>query len=158
MSNLQKSQNQSMTLIEALNTVQTKLNAPKSQYNSFGRYHYRSCEDILQAVKPLLQETGACITLSDEVVVQDNACYIRATATFWASGESLSCAAYAREERDKKGMDAAQMTGSASSYARKYALNGLLCIDDNKDPDATNTHGQDAAAPAAQAPKSQKSL
>lgn len=129
--------------------IQQKLNAPKGQYNSFGKYKYRSCEDILAAVKPLLKETSSTLTLSDEITSCLNRVYIKATATLrTSSGKEYSTVAFAREDEVKKGMDGAQITGSASSYARKYALNGLFSIDDTKDPDATNTHGQEQNGPA----------
>jgi hypothetical protein len=120
-----------------LNKIQKELKAPKNQKNSFGNYNYRSCEDILEAVKPLLGE--ASLTLTDDIVLVGDRYYVKATATLTMGSEGASCQAYAREALDKKGMDAAQITGAASSYARKYALNGLFCIDDNKDNDRTNT-------------------
>ena len=156
-----------MNVYEKLMTVQTKLKAPKGQYNSFGKYSYRSCEDILEALKPLLAEVGAIINITDEIkVIGDNfetmevedkktgeksvrlvgrRFYIEATAMFIdvETGDSIVARALAREDETKKGMDLAQVTGSVSSYARKYALNGLFAIDDNKDSDATNTHGKD---------------
>lgn len=129
---------------QKLNQVQVKLNAPKNQYNSFGKYSYRSCEDILEGLKPLLKEIGAVVTISDDIVIIGERtegvsnCYVKATATFidMESGESVSVSALARHSDSKKGMDDAQVTGATSSYARKYALNGLFCIDDCKDPDA----------------------
>jgi len=126
--------------MEALKTIQSKLVAPKGQYNSFGNYKYRSCEDILEAVKPLLQETESTLTLSDEVMQLGDRYYVKATATLTNDNKSISVSAYARESETKKGMDSAQITGAASSYARKYALNGLFAIDDTKDSDATNKH------------------
>lgn len=133
-----------MKVHEKLMTVQANLKAPKGQYNSFGKYKYRSCEDILEAVKPLLNQAKLTLTVSDEVTVIGNRYYIKATATVTdiETGESHSVSALAREDETKKGMDLAQVTGSVSSYARKYALNGLFCIDDTKDSDSTNTHGQ----------------
>lgn len=122
--------------MESLKIVQTKLEVPKNQYNSFGGYSYRSCEDILKSVKPLLEETNSTILLADEIVQIGQRYYIKATATFKNGEGTISVSAYAREPESKKGMDASQITGAASSYARKYALNGLLCIDDNKDADA----------------------
>ena len=116
-----------------LNEIQQKLKAPKNQRNNFGNYNYRSCEDILEAVKPLLGES--MLTLSDEIVEIGGRVYVKATASFWNESEQFYTTAYARESLDKKGMDSAQITGSASSYARKYALNGLFLIDDNKDSD-----------------------
>ena len=134
-----------MNVYEKLMTVQTKLRAPKGQYNSFGKYSYRSCEDILEALKPLLAEVGAIVNVSDEIKLIGNRFYVEATAMFLdcETGDSVVARASAREDETKKGMDLAQVTGSVSSYARKYALNGLFAIDDNKDSDATNTHGKD---------------
>ena len=134
-----------MNVYEKLMTVQTKLRAPKGQYNQFGHYSYRSCEDILEALKPLLAEVGAIVNISDEVKLIGNRFYVEATAMFLdcETGDSIVARASAREDESKKGMDLAQVTGSVSSYARKYALNGLFAIDDNKDSDATNTHGKD---------------
>lgn len=131
----------------ALADIQVKLNAPKGQYNSFGKYKYRSCEDILAAVKPLLTANDCTLTLSDDVVMVGNRTYIKATATLSIDGgESVSTTAYAREEEGKKGMDASQVTGAASSYARKYALNGLFAIDDMVDSDNGNNQPQGAVA------------
>ena len=134
-----------MNVYEKLMTVQTKLRAPKGQYNQFGHYSYRSCEDILEALKPLLAEVGAIVNVSDEVKLIGNRFYVEATAMFLdcETGDSVVARASAREDESKKGMDLAQVTGSVSSYARKYALNGLFAIDDNKDADSTNTHGKD---------------
>lgn len=130
--------------MKELQTIQTTLKAPKGQYNVFGKYKYRSCEDILEALKPILSEVGCTLTLSDEITQIGERIYVKATAVLRnGTGEIESTSAYAREDNDKKGMDGAQITGSASSYARKYALNGLFCIDDTKDPDGTNTHGKD---------------
>lgn len=124
--------------MKELQVIQSQLKAPKNQRNSFGGYDYRSCEDILEAVKPLLCELHCTLTLSDELVALGSRFYVKATAEIRSeSGEVETTTAYAREEETKKGMDAAQITGSASSYARKYALNGLFCIDDNKDPDTS---------------------
>lgn len=125
--------------------VQSQLNAPKNQFNKFGGYKYRSAEDILEAVKPLLKQVNAIITITDDIIPVGDRIYVKATATFIANDKSISTTAFAREEETKKGMDASQITGSASSYARKYALNGLLLIDDNKDADATNTHDKEPA-------------
>lgn len=130
-------------------TIQSKLNAPKNQKNKFGGYNYRSCEDILSAVKPLLDKEKAIILLDDEIVQIGERYYIKATASLVdVEGEELSLTnrisvtAYAREPLNKKGMDEPQITGTASSYARKYALNGLLAIDDNKDPDSNEYQRQ----------------
>ena len=135
-----------MNIIETLTAIQTELSAPKGQFNKFGGYAYRSCEDILEALKPLLKKYRACVTIDDDILVVGNGeetrFYIKATATLHTADDTatISKSALAREAFDKKGMDAAQVTGSTSSYARKYALNGLFAIDDNKDPDSTNTH------------------
>lgn len=127
-----------------LRCVQRDLKAPKNQYNSFGKYRYRSCEDILEGVKPILQEYGCTIVLSDTIEQIGDRFYVKATATFFDcdTGESVSNTAYARESDDKKGMDASQITGTASSYARKYALNGLLLIDDTKDADTDENRNE----------------
>ena len=130
---------------EKLIAIQQALKAPKGQYNSFGGYNYRSCEDILEAVKPILAKEKVALTISDEIVEVGGRIYVKATATLHDPSDANIIArtsAYAREEESKKGMDAAQLTGATSSYARKYALNGLFAIDDNKDADATNTHGK----------------
>ena len=134
-----------MNVYEKLMQVQTKLRAPKSNYNSFGKYSYRSCEDILEALKPLLAEVGAIVNISDEVKLIGDRFYVEATAMFLdcETGDSVVSRALAQEGDIPKGMSAAQSTGSVSSYARKYSLNGLFCIDDNKDDDATNTHGKE---------------
>ena len=121
------------SLAEKLVNIQKNLNAPKSQYNSFGKYKYRNCEDILEAVKPLLD--GAILTISDELINVGSRYYIQATASLSLGESDFFTTAFARESETKKGMDEAQITGSASSYARKYALNGLFLIDDSKDPD-----------------------
>lgn len=120
-----------------LSKIQGELKAPKSQRNSFGKYNYRSCEDILEAVKPLLAKYGACLVLEDEPVQSGEYHYIKATATIYdsESGDKISNTAYAREPKQQFGMSDSQLTGTASSYARKYALNGLFCIDDTKDAD-----------------------
>lgn len=130
--------------MKELINIQGKLKAPKNQMNKFGGYRYRSAEDILEAVKPHLQENGCYLTISDEMVEVAGRVYVKATATLTNSeGAQVTTTAYAREEETKKGADASQITGSTSSYARKYALNGLFCIDDTKDADATNTHGKE---------------
>lgn len=124
-------------IAEKLSAIQSELKAPKGQYNNFGNYRYRSCEDILEALKPILRKHGCTLYLSDEPIQIGERYYIRAAATVidTESGESLQNTAYAREDQDKKGMDGSQITGTSSSYARKYALNGLFCIDDTKDAD-----------------------
>lgn len=133
-----------MKVHEKLQQIQTELKAPKGQFNKFGNYAYRSCEDILEALKPLLAKHKSTVTISDEMVEVGGRVYVKATATFTDSetGESVQTTGYAREAMDKKGMDDSQITGSTSSYARKYTLNGMFCIDDTKDADATNTHGK----------------
>lgn len=132
-----------MNIYEKLAAVQSALKAPKSQYNDYGKYKYRNCEDIIEAVKPLLKENGLLLTLTDELVMIGERYYVKATAIVLdptADGcNSYYVTAYAREEETKKGMDGSQITGASSSYARKYALNGLFAIDDTKDSDATNT-------------------
>lgn len=135
-----------------LQEIQHKLKAPKGQYNSFGKYKYRSCEDILEAVKPILNEVGCTLTLSDEPVLIGDRYYIKATATLKGTDVNEVVTAYAREDLEKKGMDGCQVTGTASSYARKYALNGLFCIDDTKDADTDEYANQTAKKPAS-APK-----
>lgn len=132
------------TTREKLMCIQSELNAPKNQFNKFGGYYYRSCEDIYIALKPLLKKYGCVLTMSDEVVQIGERYYVKATATLKSadikqSGFEISNTAYAREEESKKGQDGSQITGTSSSYARKYALNGLFLIDDMKDSDATNT-------------------
>lgn len=147
-----------MNVYVKLANVQSALKAPKGQYNSFGKYKYRSCEDIVESVKPLLKQNGLLLTLTDEIVNIADRFYVKATATIIDTdkGESVSVSAFAREEETKKGMDGSQVTGASSSYARKYALNGIFAIDDTKDSDSTNTHVQDAPqqeAPKQEAPK-----
>lgn len=138
-----------MSVHEKLMKVQSQLKAPKNQFNSFGKYNYRSCEDILEGLKPILAEVGAIVLLYDAIVQVGDRYYVQATAKFVdiESGDSVQTTAFAREDADKKGMDLAQVTGSVSSYARKYALNGLFCIDDAKDSDATNQHGKEQPKP-----------
>lgn len=121
--------------MEALKKIQQELKAPKNQMNSFGGYKYRSAEDILEAVKPLLAKHGAELTLSDDIVEVGGRIYVKATATLADGKEQATVHAFAREPEEKRGMDASQITGTASSYARKYALNGLFLIDDTKDAD-----------------------
>ena len=125
--------------MKELITIQSKLKAPKGQYNNFGKYKYRSCEDILEAIKPLLKETECVLTITDDIVLVGDRFYVKATVTLKNNnGETVTTSAFAREEETKKGMDGSQVTGASSSYARKYALNGMFCIDDTKDSDATN--------------------
>mgnify|MGYP003117521713 CR=1 FL=1 len=130
-----------MKLVDKVSRIQGALKAPKGQTNNFGKYKYRSAEDILEAVKPLTTEHGLILTLSDEIVEVSGRIYVKATARLTDGEAELKTTAFAREEETKKGMDGSQVTGASSSYARKYALNGLFCIDDTKDSDSTNTHG-----------------
>ena len=132
-----------ITFQQKIVAIQSMLKAPKGQYNSFGKYNYRSCEDILEGVKPLLKKYGLYLTIDDAVELIGDRYYIKATATLFDGDNCISTSAYARESLDKKGMDASQVTGATSSYARKYALNGLLCIDDTKDADTMNNAKQD---------------
>lgn len=138
-----------MSIYEKLLNIQSELKAPKSQINKFGGYNYRNCEDILEAVKPICKKHNAVVYLSDELVIIGERYYIEATATLVdvETSETIEVTAYAREEESKKGMDGSQVTGASSSYARKYALNGLFDIDDTKDSDTTN---QDNAHPKEQ--------
>lgn len=137
------------TVAEVLHFIQKNLKAPKGQVNKFGNYNYRSCEDIIEAVKNVLPE-GATIKVTDDITMIGTRHYIKATASLCFAGECESVTAFARESESKKGMDDAQLTGATSSYARKYALNGLFAIDDTKDADATNDHGKgDKAEPEA---------
>ncbi|MDJ0023075.1 ERF family protein [Pantoea eucrina] len=137
-----------------LTEIQSTLNAPKGQYNNFGKYHYRSCEDILEGVKPLLK--GLFLSISDEIVMIGDRYYVKATATITDGESSHSASAMAREASEKKGMDDAQITGATSSYARKYCLNGLFGIDDSKDADTNEHRQQSASAPQQQKPQQQQ--
>jgi hypothetical protein len=130
-------------MIKNLVSIQNELKAPKSNFNSFGKYRYRSAEDILTGVKPLLQKYSCTMTVSDEIVFIGSRFYIKATVTITdEEGNTESVSAYAREDESKKGMDGSQITGTASSYARKYALNGMFLIDDTKDADTDEFHNQ----------------
>lgn len=134
-----------MNVYEKLAKIQIALKAPKGQFNSFGKYNYRSCEDILEALKPLLKEQGLVLILSDEIVCIGARYYIKTTALLKSvndDNEQIFNTAYAREDENKKGADGAQITGACSSYARKYALNGLFLIDDTKDADTNEYHEQ----------------
>jgi hypothetical protein len=144
-----------MSVYEKLSKVQSELKAPKGQYNSFGKYKYRSCEDILEAVKPLNAKHGVVLTVGDEVVEISNRFYVKATATLVdiESGEKVTNTALAREDDAKKGMDGSQITGTASSYARKYCLNGLYCIDDTKDADTDEYRAQQERKPQESKPQ-----
>ena len=132
--------------MDCLRSIQCELKAPKGQYNSFGKYSYRSCEDILEAVKPLLDKYKATVYITDEVVSVGDRIYVKATATFVdKDGKEVSVSAFAREPVARKGMDEAQVTGATSSYARKYALNGLFLIDDTKDADTDENRNESEA-------------
>lgn len=138
-----------MPISKALVAIQSELKAPKNQYNSFGKYHYRSAEDILEAVKPLLKKHSATLYLSDEIITVGDRVYLKTTATFEdGDGTTIQTSACAREPQDKKGMDDSQITGTASSYARKYCLNGLFLIDDTKDADTDEYKKQTTTAKA----------
>lgn len=138
--------------------IQQKLKAPKGQYNNFGKYAYRSCEDILEALKPILAEEQCALILKDDIILIGERYYIRAKALLYdENGEIIAeNSAYAREEAEKKGMDGSQITGASSSYARKYALNGLFGIDDNKDSDATNETPKETKKETKAKPKKEK--
>jgi hypothetical protein len=136
-------------LVLALGKIQAELKAPKDLYNKFGDYRYRSAESILEAVKPLLAENGLVLTISDCIEAIGGRIYVRAVATIGDGVDVINVSAFAREAESRKGMDDSQVTGSTSSYARKYALNGLFLIDDTKDADATNDHGKGQPAAAA---------
>lgn len=143
-----------------LTEIQAELNAPKKQFNKFGNYAYRSCEDIVEAVKPLLKKHNADLFLSDEIEVKGDRYYVKATATFKCGDEVVVATASARESETRKGMDDSQITGAASSYARKYALNGLFLIDDNKDADSNEaryeSEGRAKSAPSQSVSEEQK--
>lgn len=136
-------------LTKKLAAIQSRLKAPKNQYNSFGKYKYRSCEDILEALKPLANEQGCTITIEDSPIMVGEWHYIQATATLSDGYNSTSVKAYARESETKSGMDSSQITGTASSYARKYALNGLFAIDDTKDADTMDNRPKAETDPTA---------
>lgn len=135
-----------MSVYDKLLKIQSELKAPKGQYNSFGKYYYRSCEDILEAVKPLCAKNNAVLKISDEIVEVGGRCYVRATATLTdvETAEKETNTAFAREDENKKGMDGSQITGASSSYARKYCLSGLFAIDDTKDADGLPPNEQKA--------------
>lgn len=138
-----------LSIYEKLSLIQNSLKVPKNNYNSFGKYNYRSCEDIVEAVKPLAKKHNVLLTLTDGIAYLGDRYYVEATAKLidLESDNVITVTGYAREEENKKGMDGSQVTGAASSYARKYALNGMFAIDDTKDSDATNTHGNEQDKP-----------
>lgn len=128
-----------MEIYKKLIKIQSELKAPKNQYNKFGNYNYRNCEDILEALKPLLAKQNLTLLVGDDLILIGDRYYVKSTATLTDGEETITNVSYAREEETKKGMDGSQITGASSSYARKYALNGLFLIDDVKDSDSTNT-------------------
>lgn len=138
-----------MSVYKKLIEIQNELKAPKSQYNSFGKYNYRSCEDIQESLKPLLVKFGATVFIKDDIVLVDSRYYVKAIVTFVdiETENTIESFAFARESEEKKGMDSAQVTGATSSYARKYALNGLFLLDDTKDNDHDSNHQTDVKAP-----------
>ena len=133
--------------MEKLNKIQSELKAPKNQRNNFGKYNYRSCEDILEAVKPLLAKYNCTLTVSDEIKELGNIIFVESVAVITDGENIVHSKAQAGIDPNRKGMDIAQSFGSSSSYSRKYALNGLFLIDDTKDADSTNTHGKETKAP-----------
>ena len=134
----EKKETKAKTIYEKLMYIQSELKAPKNQYNNFGKFKYRSCEDILEAIKPLLKEMGLVIIFTDEIVSRDLRCYVKTIASLTDGMETIYSISFAREPLAKKGMDEMQISGAAGSYARKYALNGLFLIDDSKDSDVPN--------------------
>ena len=150
-----KTNEKELSLQESLVAIQSKLKAPKNQYNSFGKYKYRSAEDILEAVKPLLAEHNVVLNMSDRIELIGTRYYLVCTAKVIKGEEEIISEGRAREDESKKGMDGAQVTGASSSYARKYALNGLFCIDDTKDAD-TDEYAKQQAAPKQQAKQAAK--
>ena len=143
------SEEKQLSIREKLSFVQTSLAAPKSQYNGFGKYNYRNCEDILEALKPHLKKLECCVKLEDEIVLVGDRYYVKATAFFIdnKTDQYMTTQAFARESETKKGMDDSQVTGATSSYARKYALNGLFAIDDTKDADNFDNSKKDSSPP-----------
>jgi len=133
--------------MKQLINIQSELKAPKNQFNSFGKYHYRNAEDILEALKPILLKHGCTLTISDEIKTAGTILYVESTATLCHDGDCVSVTAQAGIDPNHKGMDISQAFGASSSYARKYALGGLFLLDDNKDADATNTHGKEDLKP-----------
>lgn len=142
----------SKSLDELLVEVQTELKAPKGLRNTFGNYNYRSTESILESVKPLLSDRGLLLTISDQLEVLGDRYYVKAEARLSKGGDVITVSAFAREEEVKKGMDSSQVTGATSSYARKYALNGLFLIDDTKDPDSDEYQGKSTKTATTSAP------
>ncbi len=147
-------------IYEKLAAIQAEIHAPKTERNEFGKYNYRTAEAILEAVKPFLKEHGCLLNCTDELLLIGDRYYIKASAiiTCVEDGSAITTTAYAREELDKKGMDQSQVTGASSSYARKYALNGLLCIDNTPDSDATNTTPREEKPTAKKVPSQDPAL
>lgn len=145
-------------MIKKLVTIQNELKAPKSQYNSFGKYNYRNAEDIFEAAKPLAFSQGLFLSISDEVIEVGGALFVESTASITDGENTFSVKAQAGLDLNRKGMDKAQASGASSSYARKYALGGLFLLDDTKDADATNTHGKGPKAPVSKAPVAKPQL
>lgn len=139
-----------------LQQIQQELEAPKNQYNDFGKFYHRNCEGILQALKPILAKYHAAVVLTDEIVSVSGRVYVKSTATLKTEEGDFSADSFARETEERKGMDPAQVTGSASSYARKYALSGLFAIDDNKDPDGQPPAAQPSAKAQTDKPTTRK--
>lgn len=146
-----------MSVYEKLRAVQVELHAPKNQVNKFGGYNYRSCEDILEAAKPVLDKHGLTLTISDSIEIVGDRIYVKATSVVSDGSESVSVDGWAREPAAQKGMAEPQLTGSASSYSRKYSLSGLFALDDNKDSDATNDHGKGSGGGNSSSPSTARS-
>ena len=147
---IKKETTQELTLRQKLTKVQSELKAPKNNKNNFGGYQYRSCEDVLESLKPILLKYELFMSISDEIIEVGNRIYVKATVKVFDDINEECVSAFAREDESKKGFDLSQLTGATSSYARKYALNGMFLIDDTKDSDATNTHGKELEKPTTQ--------
>lgn len=147
---IKKETTQELTLRQKLTKVQSELKAPKNNKNNFGGYQYRSCEDVLESLKPILLKYELFMSISDEIIEVGNRIYVKATVKVFDDINEECVSAFAREDEGKKGFDLSQLTGATSSYARKYALNGMFLIDDTKDADATNTHGKELEKPTTQ--------
>lgn len=147
---IKKETSQELSLRQKLTKVQSELKAPKNNRNNFGGYQYRNCEDILESLKPILLKYELFMSISDEIIEVGNRIYVKATVKVFDDINEECVSAFAREDESKKGFDLSQLTGATSSYARKYALNGMFLIDDTKDADATNTHGKELEKPTAQ--------
>jgi hypothetical protein len=154
---LQLLKGKEMKLVEKLNKIQVELNAPKNLYNSFGKYNYRNLEGIFMGLKPLLKDTGLVVYVSDEMVDVGGRIYVKATPSVSDGIDTISVNAYAREDDSKKGMDASMLTGATSSYARKYAMNGLFAIDDTVDADGMDNSSNKTPTKQSNAKASQSS-